>query len=64
VWAKGEYDISASVEEAVVGETVVEVAEGLDKDGMPMDVLGGAATRGRRCWVCREVCLIIARDLE
>ena len=40
------------------------MVEGLDGDGRPLDVLGGAKTGARRCWVCREVCLIIARDVE
>jgi hypothetical protein len=64
VLSKGEYEVSASVEEVVGArgagkETVVEAA---DEDGRPLDVLGGKA--GRRCWVCREVCLVVGRDVE
>jgi hypothetical protein len=73
--AKGEYEISASVEEVVGGGArgggdggatgggkEMAVIEKADEDGRPLDVLGGKT--GRRCWVCREVCLVVARDVE
>ncbi|KAF8534674.1 TRAPP II complex [Trichophaea hybrida] len=65
VWAKGEYEVSASVEE-VDGRVGVEkkvVVDGCEEDGRPRDVLADAAG-GRRTCVCREVCLVVARDLE
>lgn len=69
VLAKGEYEISASVEDVLgLGGKVVApdagVVEGLDKEGRPLDVLADAVGgAGRRCWVCREVCGIVARDV-
>ncbi|KAI5820096.1 TRAPP II complex [Pyronema omphalodes] len=63
VWAKGEYEVSASVEEVIGVEKVGEVPEGLGEDGRPLDVLNG--TRGtRRGWVCREVLVVVARDVR
>ncbi|KAA8895856.1 TRAPP II complex [Sphaerosporella brunnea] len=64
VLAKGEYEVSASVEEvrgAAAAEEPVVVVETVDAEGRPLDVLGGRG--GRRCWVCREVCLLVARDV-
>jgi len=70
VLAKGEYEVSASVEDVLGlgGKVVVQeaggVVEGLDKEGRPLDVLADAVGgAGRRCWVCREVCGIVARDV-
>ena len=69
VLAKGEYEISASVEDilGLGGKLVAHdagVVEGLDKEGRPLDILADAAgSAGRRCWVCREVCAIVARDV-
>ncbi|KAL7272815.1 hypothetical protein RUND412_004361 [Rhizina undulata] len=58
VLARGEYEVSASIEEVRDGEG--EQMVGLD--GMPVDVVGRCI--GRRCWVGREGVGIVARDVE
>ena len=92
VLSKGEYEVSASVEEVTVphppGRPPSVAMPGQDtaggrggavptgmtgEDGFTVDVLGGyeasghghgGGGRGRGCWVCREVLLVIARDVD
>ena len=67
VLQRGEYEVSAGVEEVLRGGVVGEAVEGLDDMGRPLDVLNGVAGVAgqggvRRNWVCREVARVVARD--
>jgi len=68
VLCKGEFEISASVEEVRRGGGGRDGAdedghEGvLGPDGIPVDVV--AKMIGRKTWVSREMCVVVARDLE
>ncbi|KAI5803120.1 TRAPP II complex [Geopyxis carbonaria] len=67
--ARGEYEISASVEEVGAGgKGGAGVVEEMDLQGRVRDMLnggeGGAPQGGRRCWVCREVLVVVARELD
>lgn len=67
VLCRGEFEVSASVEEVRnsgrLGEQMdAKGADVLGPDGIPVDVV--AKIVGRRTWVSREMCVIVARDLE
>ncbi|KAG0642031.1 TRAPP II complex [Tuber brumale] len=64
VLCKGEFEVSASVEEVRRGSGGGrDGCEGaLGPDGIPIDVV--AKMIGRKTWVSREMCVVVARDLE
>ncbi|PWW77774.1 TRAPP II complex protein [Tuber magnatum] len=65
---KGEFEVSASIEEVRRGSGGRDGAdrdgyEGvLGPDGIPIDVV--AKMIGRKTWVSREMCVVVARDLK
>lgn len=62
--AKGEYEVSASVEEVIPPRRAWDDAaraKEAEKKGVPADILSDGRA-SRKCWVCREICLIVAKD--
>lgn len=69
VLCKGEFEVSASIEEVKRGSGGRRDGVGgggyegvLGPDGIPIDVV--AKMIGRKTWVSREMCVVVARDLE
>ncbi|PUU81915.1 transport protein Trs120 or TRAPPC9 TRAPP II complex subunit-domain-containing protein [Tuber borchii] len=66
--SKGEFEINASVEEVRRGGSGRDGADGdghegvLGPDGISIDVI--AKIIGKKTWVSREMCVVVARDLE
>lgn len=61
---RGEFEVSGSVEEikTMGGPDDSNGGEKLGPDGIPVDLISKMI--GRKTWVSREMCVIVARDLE
>lgn len=64
VLSRGEFEISGSVEEIRTVENPDDPSGGseLGPDGIPVDLISKMI--GRKTWVSREICVIVARDVE
>lgn len=64
VLCRGEFEISGSVEEIKAIEDPDDLTGGseLGPDGIPVDLISRMI--GRKTWVSREMCVIVARDLK